>query len=73
MKTCYNPVAKRLHHTESLQAQTQPEKTGNILQPYQEGSQLFDYRAVIKRCGPGISPATMNVAPGDFHRKIEEK
>ena len=29
-------------------------------------------RAVIKSQGPGISPATMNMAPGHFHRKIAE-
>ena len=32
------------------------------------------FRAVIKRRGPGgFPPATMNVAFGFFHRKIEEK
>ena len=30
-------------------------------------------RAVTKRWGPRISPATMNVAPGYFQRKVEEK
>ena len=30
-------------------------------------------RAVIKRRGVGFSPVAMNVAPGYFHRKIEEK
>ena len=30
-------------------------------------------RAVIKGQGPGFPPATMNVAPGYFHWKIEEK
>ena len=31
-------------------------------------------RAVIKRRGPGIFPGVvMNVAPGYFHRKTEEK
>ena len=29
-------------------------------------------RAVIKRWGPGIPQATMNVAPGYFQRKIEQ-
>ena len=29
-------------------------------------------RAVIKRRGLGILPATMNMAPGYFQRKIEE-
>ena len=29
-------------------------------------------RAVIKRRGPRISPATMNVAPRYFQRKVEE-
>ena len=29
--------------------------------------------AVIKRWGPRISPATMNVAPRYFQRKVEEK
>ena len=33
----------------------------------------FLIRAVIKSWVLGISPATMNVAPGQFHRKIEEK
>ena len=31
------------------------------------------HRAVIKSWGPGISLATMSVALGYFHRKIEEK
>ena len=30
-------------------------------------------RAVIKRRGPGIPPATMNIAPSYFQRKIKEK
>ena len=30
-------------------------------------------RAVIKRRGPGIPQATMNVAPSHLQRKIEEK
>ena len=30
-------------------------------------------RAVIKRRGPRISPASMNMAPDFFHEKIEEK
>ena len=30
-------------------------------------------RAVIKRRGLGIPPATLNMAPGYFQRKIEEK
>ena len=29
--------------------------------------------AVIKSRVPGISPATMNVVPGNLHREIEEK
>ena len=29
--------------------------------------------AVIKRQGLGIPPATINMAPGYFQRKIEEK
>ena len=29
-------------------------------------------RAVIKRRGPEIIPATMNVAPSYFHRQIKE-
>ena len=32
-----------------------------------------DSRAVIKSQGPGISPATMNVAPRYVQRKKEEK
>ena len=36
--------------------------------------QLFvPLSTVIKRWGRGFPPATMNVAPGYFHRKIEEK
>ena len=34
---------------------------------------LHNVRAVIKRWGPGISLASMNVVPGYFHRKIEDK
>ena len=33
----------------------------------------FLIRAVIKSWVLGISPATTNMAPGQFHRKIEEK
>ena len=33
----------------------------------------FLIRAVIKSWALGISLATTNVAPGHFHRKIEEK
>lgn len=33
---------------------------------------LHNVRAVIKRGGWGFPLATMNVAPGCFHRKIEE-
>ena len=36
--------------------------------------QLFlPLSTVIKRWGRGFPPATMNVVPGYFHRKIEEK
>ena len=34
---------------------------------------IAEIRAIIKRRGPRISPATMNVAPRYFQRKVEEK
>ena len=67
---------ERIHVTlsfELLLAETKLEKTANILQPYQGGSQLFNYRAVIKRRGQGFPLGAFKVAPGYFHRKIEPK
>ena len=74
MKTCYNPVGNRLHHTLSycrhkLSLRNQP----TFCNPTREVASFSTTGLSLRGAGQGFSPATMNVALGYFHKKIEEK
>ena len=75
MKTCYNPVGNRLHHTLSyycrhkLSLRNQP----TFYNPTREVAGFSTTRLSSRGAGHRFPPATMNAALGYFHRKIEEK